>query len=88
MENNIQLFYEATLHRDNHTVILKIFNHRGVLKNKRVLDFPTGVFDIFSAEEYLIILDENHEKVWVMDVRRSRNNIAKGVIGEKNGLSK
>lgn len=60
MENKIQLFYEASLHRNTHNLVIKIFNHRGVLKNKRVIELGAEVYDIFCAEEYIIGLDKDH----------------------------
>jgi hypothetical protein len=30
-----QLFYEASFDKENHKLSLNIFNHRGVLKNRR-----------------------------------------------------
>lgn len=49
MEKKVQLFYEAFLNRTNHIVTLKIFNHRGVLKNKRVIELGDEVDEIFCA---------------------------------------
>ncbi len=48
-KDNIQLFYEASLNPRNQTISIKIFNHRGVLKNRRIIDIESDIVDLFTA---------------------------------------
>lgn len=81
-----QLFYEASFDKQNRKLSIKIFSHRGVLKNKKTFKLEEDIADLFTAEEYLIGLNANHHKIYIFDMRKHFKWMVTGELNPRNGM--